>query len=112
MTLDVRVSGQDLGGTLHVDVTGDFDIASEASFLACITSLASSHRFTQIVLDLSRVTFIDSSGLQALLNAQAVARVAGSWIVLSGPTRAVSRVLDLTETRRDSRLINEVAGLS
>jgi anti-anti-sigma factor len=54
-----------------------------------------------LVLDLEGVTFINSSGLQAVLTAQKAARKRGAELVLRRPSRVVHRVLELasmTET--------------
>ncbi|WP_425583487.1 STAS domain-containing protein [Streptomyces paradoxus] len=40
----------------------------------------------QIVVDLSGVTFMDSSGINILIAAYTAARDAGGWLRLAGPT--------------------------
>ena len=52
-----------------------------------------------IVLDLRGLTFIDSSGLLALLEARRRAMSNGHRLVLSGASRAAQRLFELTETQ-------------
>ena len=52
-----------------------------------------------LVLDLSGLTFIDSSGLAALIAAHKGTQAAGTSFVLAGPGAAVTKVLALTGLR-------------
>jgi anti-sigma B factor antagonist len=52
----------------------------------------------RVVLDLSDVQFIDSSGLGALIAVHQQAVDAGSELALRAPSDAVRRVLDITQT--------------
>jgi anti-anti-sigma factor len=52
-----------------------------------------------IVLDLSDLSFIDSSGLRVLLLADGRARESGRELVLTRSTDAVQRVFEMTGTR-------------
>lgn len=49
-----------------------------------------------LVVDLSRLTFIDSAGLAALVAAHKGTRSAGTSLVLAAPTPAVVKVLAIT----------------
>lgn len=81
-------------GEVVVSVAGDVDSAAAAWFevqvLACARGAPAS-----VALDLRRVTFLDSTGLTALLRiAQRVRDDGGSLEVVPGP--AVHRLLELT----------------
>jgi anti-anti-sigma factor len=52
----------------------------------------------RLVLDLSEVHFIDSSGLGALIALQQQTSDTGSELSLRAPSDAVRRVLDITQT--------------
>jgi anti-sigma B factor antagonist len=52
-----------------------------------------------VVLELARATFIDSSGLQGILRAQQAARSRGGDVVLRRPSHVVDRVLEITGLR-------------
>jgi anti-sigma B factor antagonist len=49
-----------------------------------------------IVVDLSGVTFIDSTGLGVLVTALKRTRDAGGQLTLRSPTRSTRKVLDIT----------------
>ncbi|GAA1580001.1 MULTISPECIES: STAS domain-containing protein [Streptomyces] len=49
-----------------------------------------------LLVDLSRLRFCDSTGLNILLRARLVARAAGGAMELAGPTRQVARMFHLT----------------
>lgn len=55
---------------------------------------------TRVVVDLSEVDFIDSSGLGALISGLKVARQAGGDLRIAAPTRQVTTVLELTNLNR------------
>jgi anti-anti-sigma factor len=52
----------------------------------------------KLVVDLSQVQFIDSSGLGGLIALQQAARDADGELALRDPSPAVRRVLDVTQT--------------
>jgi anti-anti-sigma factor len=78
----VRVAGE-----IDLDSAGDL---SEAA-LAAMQEIGPS-----LVLDLSGVTFMDSTGLKVLLAVHKRAELAGGRLVLAGPTRSVNRVVSIT----------------
>jgi anti-anti-sigma factor len=51
---------------------------------------------TEIVLDLSRVVFLDAVGLRFLISAQRRARAADRRLIVRRPSRSVRRMIDLT----------------
>lgn len=83
---DLRLAREN--GTLHV--AGDLDLATTPAFAEGVRSAAAdgAHR-----LDLSRVVFIDSSGLRALVE---LVREAPELTLAPAVSRAVHRLLDMT----------------
>ncbi|HET7279472.1 MAG TPA: STAS domain-containing protein [Dermatophilaceae bacterium] len=74
---------------------GDIDLAAVPQLKE---ELEQSIQATQhIVVDLSRTTFLDSSGIGALVSAGSQARDAGGSLRLAAPRDEVLRVLDLTQ---------------
>ena len=78
---------------LHV--SGEFDIASIDEFLAH-SRRALTAAESVLVVDFDGVTFIDSTGLGALVRIQQEARRTGKGLELTHVRREVRRVLDLT----------------
>ncbi len=80
-----------VGRLLILRVTGALDLESAAIF-----HQASLEGTTAVVLDLSRVDFCDSMGLNMLLNLRTEAAVRGVQVRLAAPSEQVTRVLKLT----------------
>jgi len=92
--LDVTASRA--GETATVIVAGDVDSASAGLLIeACDAQIEAGA--TGIRLDLSDTSFVDSSGLVVLLDVRAATSSAGVTLTLRRPSRAVRRVLELTE---------------
>jgi anti-anti-sigma factor len=88
----------------HLYVEGELDIHSRSKL---DEALAEAGPFQDVTLDLSGVTFIDSTGLNLLLVADQAHRNGGSRLVLFEPSTEVARLIDLTALR--PRLIVETA---
>lgn len=74
-------------------VSGEIDAHSVSVVDA---ALAEADPTSEIALDLSDVSFIDSSGLRALVAAHKRTEAAGGGLVLVGPSQPVLRLLGLT----------------
>lgn len=84
-------------GTVTVfRLVGELDLASAPDLIAALAALTDGAA-TPVVLDMAGVGFVDSTGVRVLLEAQAASpqRV----VALMAPSRAVTRVLDLTRLR-------------
>lgn len=77
---------------------GELDLATVDELAATIGELRAVG-FTDIVLDLRKVDFIDSTGLQLLLRLHADAARDGHRIGLVSPEPMVGRIFDITGTR-------------
>ena len=91
---------QHLGtGVVVVSLDGRLNMASAATLRQTIASLVQegSSRFA---VDLSRITFMDSSGLGALISGLKTARQAGGDLRIAAPTEQVQLVLQLTNMER------------
>lgn len=77
-------------------VAGDLDIASEVELVVRGREFLASSDVGVVELDLGGVTFIDSSGLGALVRLHKLAQSAGRRMVLANVPPRVARVLSLT----------------
>lgn len=76
--------------------TGEIDFHTSPGLRQALTTAAESS--DRIVLDLSRVTFLDSTGIGVMVHALNQGRARhGRSLCLVGPTGVVRRVLDLTQ---------------
>jgi anti-sigma B factor antagonist len=78
---------------------GRLDMASASSFRERVLQLVQSGS-THLVIDLGEVSFVDSSGLGAIIGGLKVARQAGGELRIARPNQQVLLVLDLTSLNR------------
>jgi anti-sigma B factor antagonist len=94
----LRVERADLGGVPHLELVGELDL-STIDPLKLRLELVERERPETIVVDLRRVTFIDSMGLGILVSHRLRAREAGRRLVLVEGPRHVQELFDLTGMR-------------
>ena len=82
----------DDGTTLYVTPEGELDVHTSPRLTHAFARLTSHHK--ALVLEVSEITFIDSTGLKVLTEAR---RQEPERFVLSGTSPAVERVLELTD---------------
>jgi len=92
LSVDLAIS--DYGGQVVVALRGELDVMDAEAVAAALTAAAD--RANVVVVDLAGLTFIDASGVAALVRARRHARHRGGALVLASPQRQVRRVLALT----------------
>ncbi|MET7683367.1 STAS domain-containing protein [Streptomyces sp. NPDC005423] len=75
-------------------VSGDLDVGSAPAVYQL--ALEAISRWPRVIIDLSGVTFCDSSGFNALLRLRRRAQEAGNRLSLAAPPTQVTRLLTLT----------------
>ena len=90
----VNTEARDDGGCT-VSVSGEVDIATVEEFLAAAGSCLDGGA-TRVVVDLGGVTFIDSSGLGALVRIRNQALENDAEVVLDNVPATVDRLLQVT----------------
>jgi anti-anti-sigma factor len=78
--------------------TGDLDIASSGKLDGALRGIQLDGR-TNVTLDLSRLTFMDSSALRPIVEADQRARMSGGSLLVRSASKQVQRVLELTGVR-------------
>ena len=86
---------EQMGGTAVVHAGGELDTRTVHGFDEAVTEAASLS--AHVVIDLSQVTFVDSSGLGALIVARKAARERGGSMSLVSPPPVVRRLLGSTQ---------------
>ena len=81
--------------TVAVSPAGDLDVSTSHKLLACIDDLLAEGR-SRITLDLQAVTFIDSSGLGALVKAHKRAAGAPAELVVARPRPHIYRAMEIS----------------
>jgi anti-anti-sigma factor len=93
--MDLELSTRPLDDRALVTVAGEVDLET-ASQLGDHALGAMQEVSPHLVLDLSGVTFMDSTGLKVLLSVQQRADLAHGSLAVVGTTRPVRRILELT----------------
>jgi anti-anti-sigma factor len=92
---DLQVTEQSVDGSLMLTLTGELDVASAHvldSYVSSLRPLSDPLR-----LDVSRVSFVDSSGVRALLAARrAAVEDTGRPVMLVGPTDMLRKLLTMS----------------
>jgi anti-anti-sigma factor len=90
---------QEKDGVATIALSGELDLAAVPTLTENLAPFEGNGVST-IVLDLQDLTFIDSSGLLALLEARRRAMSNAHRLLLSGPSPAARRLIELTGTQR------------
>jgi len=88
-------------------VTGDIDISSSGALSEAFSGDRRTTEDGRVVVDVEEVTFIDSSGLQVLIDLSS--QVAPGGVTLRSAPRNVRRLLELTGLSTTFRLENPAA---
>ncbi|MDO3686289.1 STAS domain-containing protein [Micromonospora sp. C28ISP2-4] len=94
MTFTVTYAQRD-GGGVRLRLAGELDLGTAGELNSTIDRLvADGHR--QLLLDLTELTFCDSSGIGAFVRGDNLVAPDGGWLRLTGATGRVARVLQVT----------------
>lgn len=84
------------GDDLIYALAGELDLATADPLVVRLEGLVAEGS-GRVVLDLRHLTFIDSTGLRALIAIRALAEACGKRVVLRAPNRSVKRALDIVQ---------------
>lgn len=90
---EVAVTAQ--AGRVVVEVSGDVDMLTAGQLREGLTEAVRVAGTGPVIVDLGRVPFLDSSGIQALLDGYHTAMVAGGTLAVRGVHGTVARVLQI-----------------
>lgn len=88
------------GRTLTIFLEGDIDHHNARPIRSRIDTKVYIQRPDELILDLSRVSFMDSSGLGLILGRYTKAVELGILFKVQNPTPQIRRILDLAGTER------------
>jgi anti-anti-sigma factor len=94
--MDVSASVHRDGSEATVMVSGEIDVASRQLLDDAISGAVAGDGTESVVVDLSAVKFLDSSGIAALLKGRRVADERGVAYRVTGAHDIVQRVLEMT----------------
>jgi anti-sigma B factor antagonist len=94
--VDLAIIENEPQGHTVVKLGGELDIASAPHLREQLLVILDRHRPRRLILDLSELEFIDSSGTAVLVNTDRRARMLDCTFALVAPQAAVSRVLRIS----------------
>ncbi len=81
---------------LHITVAGELDVVSAPALWEAVGPALATGRPRHLEIDVSGITFLDSSGIRALLHCHADADRMACRMTLTGPRPGIRRVLEIT----------------
>jgi anti-sigma B factor antagonist len=94
-TIELNIQAHRQQDRHTLELTGELDLAS-APELEAMVAQACADGASEIVLDLSRMRFIDSSGLKAILSASSLCATNACELYLTPAPEPVHRLFELT----------------
>lgn len=107
----LEVTTDERDGLVHVGLVGELDLSSVAKVQEELRRVEQSPVGT-LVLDLSKLTFLDSTGLRCIITADERAREAGRRMVVVRGPEAVQRVFSITRLEERLEMIDDTATLN
>jgi anti-anti-sigma factor len=91
----IRIEMQSEADSLRIMLDGELDMATVDSFRTFLNDLHYEPG-VHVVFDIGALTFMDSSGLNAIMEALRKLRLIGGDMAIVKPTPAVQRLLDIS----------------
>ena len=102
----LKIAVSDSGGVRSLRLTGELDLAGVGRFERLLVAGGSPETGT-FVVDMRGLTFIDSSGLRALIMADQRVRAEGGRFVVVKGSKQVNEVLEMTGVSKQIELLDE-----
>src|SRR5918999_4101437 len=106
--LEVRT--EDRNGLVHVALMGELDLSTVAKVQDELRRVEADSPATMVV-DLSKLTFLDSTGLRCIVTADERAREAGRRIVIVRGPDPVQRVFSITRLEERLEMVGDVGAV-
>ena len=105
------VMSEDRDGLVRVALVGELDLSTVAKVQEELRRVEASAPATMVV-DLSKLTFLDSTGLRCIVTADERARAEGRRIVIVRGPDAVQRVFAITRLEDRLEMVDDVDSVS
>lgn len=84
------------GGAVRLAVAGQVDLATCEHLRTAIQDSLTEAHITELIVDLDQVSFLDSTGIRALIEGSKLATDRGVRYLVTNPRKIVHQVLDIT----------------
>ena len=101
------VMSEDRDGLVHVALVGELDLSTVAKVQEELRRVEAASPAT-LVVDLSKLTFLDSTGLRCIVTADERARAEGRRIVIVRGPDPVQRVFAITRLEERLEMVDDV----
>jgi anti-sigma B factor antagonist len=102
----LQVQSEDRDGLVHVALSGELDLSTVGKVQDELRRVEAASP-PVVVLDLSKLTFLDSTGLRCLVTADERARDAGRRVVIVRGPDAVQRVFSITRLEERLEMVDD-----
>ena len=92
----MQISARRVETTTIFDIVGDIDLANSPQIRKAVLHEIREERTPKVVMNLTKVRYIDSSGVASLVEGLKASRDAGSRFILFGLSPAAREVLQLS----------------
>ncbi len=92
----MHISTRQSGNATIVDVSGDIDLYNSPEIRQALLGALKEKRASRVIVNLTAVKYIDSSGVASLVEGLKISRDLGSRFILCGLSEAASEVLELS----------------
>ena len=94
--MHLEISSRQFDKATVFDVTGDIDLANSPAVRKALLREVKDKRTPRVVMNLSKVRYIDSSGVASLVEGLKASRDVGSRFILIGLSTSAREVLQLS----------------
>ena len=106
----LELETEDRDGLVHVALRGELDLSTVAKVQDELRRVEQSEP-PIVVLDLSRLSFLDSTGLRCLVTADERAREAGRRLVIVRGPEPVQRVFAITRLEERLEMVDDASAV-
>jgi anti-sigma B factor antagonist len=106
----LEVTTEHRNGRVHIALMGELDLSTVAKVQEELRKVEADSPPT-VVVDLSRLTFLDSTGLRCIVTADERARGAGRRVVIVRGPDAVQRVFAITRLEERLEMVDDAGAV-
>ncbi len=91
-----KITYKIVDGFLVIKIDGDLDNMATFQYKTKLCEIIKLNQFKQVIIDLSNVTFIDSSGIGLLLGRYNQVKQYGGHLILCGINKQIKKTIQIT----------------
>jgi anti-sigma B factor antagonist len=107
----LEIKTEDRNGLVHVALVGELDLSTVAKVQDELRRVEAGAPAT-VVVDLSKLTFLDSTGLRCIVTADERARDQGRRVVIVRGPDPVQRVFTITRLEERLEMVDDAAAVT